>query len=147
MLEFIVVFYLCKRNVANAKARGRKAGGAIAYTIGLWLGFEITGVVVGFVIGFFLGIEGTFIMYILALAFAALGGFISNLISKAGPVIVQPDPAMYYPPPFIPYPNQQQNPYQCLRCGNINTSDSLFCMKCGSPLQVNQPPEQENIIQ
>ena len=142
MLEVMAVYYLCKRNIDNAKARGRKSGGVIAYTICLWLGFEIVGAFLGAFLATILGMgDGTIIMYLLALVFAGLGGLISNLISKAGPItVVQQIPTNYYQTinPSYPYPIQPINPYQCQRCGNINPSDSLFCMKCGNPLQINQ---------
>jgi len=159
MLEVVAVYYLCKKNADNAKARGKKGAGTVIYTICFWIGFEVIGAIVGSFLGAILGLgDGIALVYIFALAFAAIGGLISNVISKAGPVVVQP-PVVYYQPyqqtqQYQYMPNQEQqinpldqtqvvNPYQCQRCGNINPSDSLFCMKCGNPLQISQSQEQQ----
>ncbi|MCL1830389.1 MAG: hypothetical protein FWG21_03060 [Oscillospiraceae bacterium] len=137
MLEIIAVYYLCKKNSQNAKARGRKGSGAVAYTIALWLGFEFVGAFVGAFVSLILGSDGEVaIIYVLALLFAALGGFIANTISKAGPIVQD---ANSIPQVNLqPLPNQPYNPYQCRICGHINPSDSLFCMKCGTPLNIVQ---------
>ena len=155
MLEVIVVYYLCKRNSENAKARGKKGGSAVAYTICLWIGFEVIGAFLGAFLSAIIGMEGVYGIYMLALVFAGIGALISNLISKSGQVIVQPIvpyPPQPYPPqmnmpPYPPTPSnsvQSNNPYQCRMCGNINPSDSLFCMACGAPLQVNPVSQQQS---
>ena len=151
MLEVMAVYYLCKKNAENARLRGKKGGGAVAYTIAFWLGFEIIGVVAGYFILGFLNFDGSILVYVIALISAAIGGLFANLISKAGTVIEQPQPVIYnqayaqYPvqnpaPMYVQNPVQLLNPHQCQNCGYINPSDSSFCMKCGATLMAAQQP-------
>ena len=78
MIEIIVVIILCKNNVRNAKERSKSGGAAIAYTIALWLGFEILGMTIAALAGFdMLG------LYIVALVFAVVGAIIANIISRS----------------------------------------------------------------
>lgn len=110
MLEIIAVILLCSKNSANAKARGKSGGAAIAYTLGLWFGCEILGAMFGVMMS---GGDTTGPAYIVALLFAAGGGVGSYFIAKSGNVIEQA-PAQFYPqqtPPFnASYPNQQFQP-------------------------------------
>ena len=146
MLEVMAVYYLCRRNRDNARARGKNGGGAIAYTICLWIGFEIIGAFVGVFLEGMLGNGDMILTYISALVFAAIGGLVSNLISKAGPVIVQEQPIMYVQPQaYVPNAGQPYNPYQCQYCGHVNPSDSMFCMGCGKPLANAQPQDTQNV--
>jgi uncharacterized protein YcfJ len=76
MLEILVITALSRTNKNNAIERGRKPGGFIALTYLLWFGLEV----VGFIIGAYADLG--FGMYILALALAGIGGFISYQIAK-----------------------------------------------------------------
>lgn len=148
MLEIVAIYYLCKKNSENAKLRGKKGGGAIAYTICLWIGFEIIGAFIGGFIGIMMGSDTeVMLVYVFALIFAGIGALISSLISKAGPISAQQYPVVYsqQPQPYINYESQSINPYQCLRCGSINPSDSLFCMRCGNPLAVEHTLQQGDV--
>lgn len=80
MLEIIVVVFLCIGNSKRAKERNRSGGGAVAYTLGLWIGLEFFGAILGSIL--FLG--DFWATYILALLFAITGGIISYFISKQG---------------------------------------------------------------
>ncbi|NLD19163.1 MAG: hypothetical protein GX663_02810 [Clostridiales bacterium] len=76
MLEILGIVLLCNINKKNAKMRGKKPGGYIGLTIGLWIGMEIIGAAIGTVLQLGLGV------YVLAIAFALIGGFASWYISK-----------------------------------------------------------------
>jgi len=75
MLEILFIAYLCKKNAAKAKFRGKKPGGFIALTILLWFGMEFLGGLIGGAADMGIG------AYVLALAMAGLGGFISHGIA------------------------------------------------------------------
>lgn len=80
MLEIIAVVFLCIGNFKRAKERSRSGGGAVAYTLGLWIGLEFFGAILGSILFF-----GDFwAIYLLALFFAITGGVISYFISKLG---------------------------------------------------------------
>ncbi|MEX1376275.1 MAG: hypothetical protein AB1Z23_02265 [Eubacteriales bacterium] len=84
MVEIFVVYSICKKTVENAKARGKKTGIAVLYTILLWLGMEFYG---AFYSAFLLGYFGVYeklnlLVYVFALGFAAIGGYLAVLISK-----------------------------------------------------------------
>lgn len=80
MLEILVVVFLCIGNSKRAKERGKSGGGAVAYTLGLWIGMEILGMILGILL-FYVNI---LLIYLIALGFAAIGGVISYKISKRG---------------------------------------------------------------
>ena len=83
MLEIIAVVFLCIGNNKRAKERGRSGGGAVAYTLGLWIGLEIFGAIIGTVLFY-----GDFwATYVLALLFAVTGGVVSYFISKQGTMV------------------------------------------------------------
>ncbi len=116
MLEIIAVILLCNKNSSNAKARGRSGGAAIAYTLGLWFGGELLGVLIGIAAN---GGEMSPPVYIAALLFAAGGGTASYFIAKSGNVQVQGQPLSYtqngvplsasnYSQQASPQPNSQQ---------------------------------------
>jgi hypothetical protein len=76
MLELLALYYLSKKNKANALARGRQPGFFVAITVILWVGMELLGVVLGAYVGGQIG------AYLLALVFAAAGGAISYVLAK-----------------------------------------------------------------
>lgn len=98
MLEIIFVYSLCQKNAANAKAREKKPAIAVLYTILIWIGMEIYGLLLS---GFIFEVLGLYdqlsiLTYVIALGYAAIGGYISVIISKATipihPVIEPPSP-------------------------------------------------------
>ena len=76
MLEILALIYLCKKNAENASLRGRKPGGFIALTVLLWFGMEVLAGVIGGLAELGAGV------YPLAIAMAALGGFLSYRAAK-----------------------------------------------------------------
>ena len=134
MLEIFALIFLCQYNSKSQKARGRSGGAAVAYTLGLWLGLEVVGAFVG---AFVFGAE--IAAYAFALLFAIIGGVVSLLISRRGPILQptgmpyvnastgqqtyyvpgQQQPVlgqqpMYYAPPAMPPapgPSTQQSSY------------------------------------
>lgn len=76
MLEILGLSLLCKKNMANALLRGRKPGLFIFLTLLLWVGCEVTLIIIGNVL------ELGFGAYLLGIAGAALGGLVSYLIAK-----------------------------------------------------------------
>ncbi|MDR3260126.1 MAG: HEAT repeat domain-containing protein [Fusobacteriaceae bacterium] len=81
MLEIIVLILVCRKNIANARSRGQGKGLVIFYTLALWFGAEI----IGAFIGAFLGLSMLGV-YFTAIVAAAIGGVVSNAVSKSGPV-------------------------------------------------------------
>ena len=88
MLEIIAVIFLCRANFKRAKLRGKSGGAAIAYTIGLWIGMEIVGILlaVNFLSDASYFYSNIWPVYVLGLGFALVGGVISFYISKRGDV-------------------------------------------------------------
>ena len=78
MIEIAAVVLLCIANRKRAIARGKSGGAAIAYTIVLWIGFEFIGALIAILI-----FGDSLIVYVFAIAFAAIGGVISWAISKS----------------------------------------------------------------
>lgn len=76
MLEIMGLILLINTNKKNAMDRGRKPGGFVGLTVGLWIGLEILGIVIGLSAG--LGL----VTYVLAIVMAAIGGLISFLVAK-----------------------------------------------------------------
>lgn len=76
MLELLALYYLSKKNKANALARGRKPGFFVAMTFILWFGMELLGLVLGAYAG------GEVWAYVMALIFAVAGGAISYILAK-----------------------------------------------------------------
>ncbi len=76
MLELLALYYLSKKNKANAMARGRKPGFFVAMTFILWFGMELLGLVLGAYAG------GEVWAYVSALVFAVAGGAISYILAK-----------------------------------------------------------------
>ncbi len=76
MLELIALYYLSRKNKANALARGRKPGFFMAMTFVFWFGLELVGAFAGAFLG------GQFGAYLLGLVFAAVGGLLSYLMAK-----------------------------------------------------------------
>ena len=70
MLEIIIMVLLCIGNSKRAKQRGRSGGGAIAYTLALWIGLEFTG---AFIAVLLLGVVPA--SYVIALAFCCYGRY------------------------------------------------------------------------
>lgn len=105
MLEILAVIFLCRKNSNNAMVRGRSKGWAIAYTILLWIGFEILGAVVLTYYAYNGG--GSFAhalwegypmsMMLPMLAFAAVGGLISWLIARRGQPVHAPGVTAFTP--------------------------------------------------
>ncbi|MCL2137266.1 MAG: hypothetical protein FWH40_07095 [Coriobacteriia bacterium] len=91
MLEIIGIVALCITNSNHAKARGKDSGGAVMYTIGLWIGGEIAGAFIGMIV-YDLSGESAFILlsYVFALCGAIGGGIWSNIIAKRGEVLPAP---------------------------------------------------------
>lgn len=89
MIEILVIISLCKNTKENAVQRGKSGGIAIMYTILLWVGMEFWGAIVtGIILGIFgLNDQYVFLIYLVALASAALGGYVAVLISKIHPPI------------------------------------------------------------
>lgn len=86
MLELLALYYLSKKNKANALARGRKPGFFVAMTFILWFGMELLGLVLGAYAGGQIG------AYVMALIFAVAGGAISYVMAK------NCKPSVYVPP-------------------------------------------------
>lgn len=109
MIEIIALVMLCMTNFKNAKARGKSGGGAIAYTLGLWIGAEILGAFIGLAIS---GGDDSPIVYLFALVFAIGGGVASFFIAKSGTVSQNQTPLYPGPAPQqnAVYPNQQVQP-------------------------------------
>ncbi|MDR2567093.1 MAG: hypothetical protein LBC97_13760 [Bifidobacteriaceae bacterium] len=106
MIEILVVILLCTSNSKAAKAQGKNGGGAVGYTIALWVGMEFLGALIG------AAASGGAMLptYGLALFFALIGGGISMGIARKGggrPQAPQPYP---YPPQAAP-PYQGPAPY------------------------------------
>ena len=78
MIEIFVLTLLCNKNSKNAKLRGKSGGGAVGYTLALWIGGEILGGIIGGVANMGMG------AYLLAIGFAVFGGIVSYRISKKG---------------------------------------------------------------
>lgn len=83
MIEIFVLIFLCKGNAAKATERGRSGGAAVAYTLLLWIGLELVGLLIG------LSAEMETGAYVLAIIFAIVGGIISWAISKRGEPIIE----------------------------------------------------------
>ena len=79
MIEIFTLARLCKGNSRRAVMRGSSGEIAVIYTLGLWLGMEFFG---AFFASLIFGV--TPIIYLFAIVFGAIGGFISYQISKQG---------------------------------------------------------------
>ncbi|MDR0594461.1 MAG: DUF4190 domain-containing protein [Bifidobacteriaceae bacterium] len=87
MLETLAIVLFCRANLSAARARGRSAGAAVAYTIGLWLGLEALGPLIALAAaGAPTGSDrpAIFLLYFCALAFALGGGTASYFIAHRG---------------------------------------------------------------
>jgi hypothetical protein len=148
MLEIFALYQLCKTNKKNVMEKGRRPGGYIGLTIGLWFGLELIGIVIGVASG----MEGG--TYLLGLLFAGMGGAIAYSIAKnVSPLGSQaPMSGMQYgqPNPLFPLntqPMPQAAPYAqqpvaggfCMRCGARLLADSKFCPACGIRLPEQYP--------
>jgi len=81
MIEIFVLIWLCGKNAKNAKLRGKSGGAASLYTLAIWIGLEIIGASIGNAADMGMG------AYVLALAFAIVGGVISYNIAKSGEIV------------------------------------------------------------
>ena len=86
MLEILALIYLCKKNAENASLRGRKPVGFIALTVLLWFGMEVLAGVIGGLADLGAGVHP------LAIAMAALGGFLSYRAAKNCRIKETPEP-------------------------------------------------------
>jgi hypothetical protein len=77
MLEILLLVGLCKRISRMVGEKGRKAGGYIGLTIGLWIGGEI----LGFIVGQLLDMGGG--AYAFALFGAGLGALAAYWIARS----------------------------------------------------------------
>lgn len=91
MIEIAAVVLLCIGNRKRAIARGKSGGAAIAYTIALWVGFEVFGIFAAALI-----FGGSLLVYVFAVVFAAIGGVISWAISKSSGRSIIPDIPTYH---------------------------------------------------
>ena len=122
MLEIFAIIGLCTKNSKNAKARGKSGGAAVAYTLALWIGFEIFGAIIGAA-----AVGGT-AAYVFALLFAIIGGIISYAITKSGEIVQTPQAvSVAYAAP---------NTIFCSHCGASAALGSGFCSKCGKPIRL-----------
>ena len=76
MLEILALYYLSRKNKANALVRGRKPGFFLAMTFILWFGMELLGLFLGAYLGGQVG------AYLMGLTFAVIGGVISYVLAK-----------------------------------------------------------------
>lgn len=81
MLEIIVIFALCHSNAKRVRAKGRKPGMFVFYTILLWVGMEFLGALIGTLIAW-PNYQSSFLPYGLALLFAIIGGVLSTVVAK-----------------------------------------------------------------
>ncbi|HLL71110.1 MAG TPA: hypothetical protein VK363_06730 [Pyrinomonadaceae bacterium] len=95
MLEIIALIMLTRRIGDIVKQKNRKSGWYKFMTVLLWFGCEVIGAVIG---GIIVGITGSpdAVIYLIALAGAAVGAGIAYLIAKALPPLA---PEMGTPPP------------------------------------------------
>lgn len=91
MIEIIAIILLCIRNRKRAIARGKSGGAAIAYTIALWVGFEIFGIFAAALI-----FGDSLLVYVFGVVFATIGGIISWKISKSSGHSIIPDIPTYH---------------------------------------------------
>jgi hypothetical protein len=93
MLEILALILLTKEIGKIVEAKGHKSGKFKWMTVGLWLGGEITGMVVGMFLAMLLGGDESTqcIIYIIALLGAVLGAGTAYLIAKnIQPVQISP---------------------------------------------------------
>jgi len=95
MLEIIALVMLTRRIGDIVKQKNRKSGWYKFMTVLLWFGCEVIGAVIG---GIVVGLTGSpdAVIYLIALAGAAVGAGIAFLIAKALPPLA---PEMGTPPP------------------------------------------------
>jgi hypothetical protein len=79
VLEIIAVVWLVRKNSKIAKDKGHSGFLYGLITVGLWVGFELLGIIVGFMVAAGIGV------YFLAIIAAVLGGYISNVVAKGLP--------------------------------------------------------------
>lgn len=97
MIEIILLIYLT-RTVGNIiRAKNRKTGWYKFMVVGLWFGGEILGAITG---GVIVGLSDApqAIIYLFALAGAAIGATVSYIIAKSVPPL-EPMPLLPPPPP------------------------------------------------
>lgn len=90
MLEIIGVIFLARLNSKNAKMKQKSGGGAIMVTLLLWFGLEVVGFIIGIQLFYADGVTYASVLdiplaYILGLAFAGIGGYISYRIYQVKP--------------------------------------------------------------
>lgn len=87
MLEIVCIIWLWRTNGRNALQKGQKPTKYHALTLILWFGLEILGVTAGAVasVMFFPNADPLIGAYMLGIAGAALGGFLSYQIAKHAP--------------------------------------------------------------
>lgn len=151
MIEIVGLILLCNVNKKNAVAVGKRAGGAIGLTIGLWLGAEFLMAVIGGLAE--LGV----VTYILALVAAAAGGVASYFIAKKPPK--QSGVAQQYASQqaHAPVYGQKTGNYGqvsqaaqapkggfCINCDVQLAGGMKFCPACGATQSaVKEPPKTE----
>ena len=94
MLEIILLIFLTRRVGEIVEEKGRRSGWYKVLTVVLWIGGEIIGAIVGLVVAELTG-SGQFLMYLCALAGAALGAVLAFVIAKS----LSPVAAYNTPPP------------------------------------------------
>lgn len=95
MLEIFVVMGLGSKNANRAEERGKSRGFAWFYSIGIWLFFEILGIVILYLSNF---VPVSMVAFILCLV---AGGLIPRLISGRG-AVVAPSALPGFVPPMAP---------------------------------------------
>jgi F0F1-type ATP synthase assembly protein I len=97
MLEIILLIYLTRHVGETVQAKGRRSGWFKLMTVLLWIGGEITGMVIGVIVSR-LSDTGNALIYVFALVGAAMGAGISVLIARSvSPLAFDQPPA---PPTF-----------------------------------------------
>lgn len=84
MLEIVILIFLCRANYKNAVARGKSGGLFIFLTLALWIVLEVIGINIGLSSSYRADLM-TGMLY--GLGFAAVGGVLSYVWAKAGPLL------------------------------------------------------------
>jgi Na+-transporting methylmalonyl-CoA/oxaloacetate decarboxylase beta subunit len=82
MLEIIILIFLTRHVGEIVRSKGRAAGWFQVLAVVLWIGGELTGVIVGIIVGA-LTDSGMLLAYLFALFGAAAGAGISVLIARS----------------------------------------------------------------
>lgn len=97
MLEIIALIYLTRYVGETVESKGRKGGWFKFMTVMLWIGGEITGAVIGGIVAA-ISHSGTLLVYLFAIAGAAVGAGISLVVAKSVSQVAYDQPPQ--PPAF-----------------------------------------------